>query len=186
MENSEQKPPMETADASAEEATAKPVKMRWGRVVDDGTDADEEKKPAVQPRESIPSPKSVEEKPVEMPKVVEKVRPVARQAQPTRQDTVAEAARQAEAKKAQLRRLQEREAAERAERAREQAERERRRKYAEEHRRREEETERLRQELEQEKLRRIAFIGTGAMMSPSSINQGFSIPAVAHLLHIGV
>jgi stage V sporulation protein AD len=28
----------------------------------------------------------------------------------------------------------------------------------------------------------ILLIGTGAMMSPSSIQQGFSIPAVAHLL----
>jgi len=30
--------------------------------------------------------------------------------------------------------------------------------------------------------RDVLFIGTGAMMSPSSINQGFSIPAVAHLV----
>lgn len=36
------------------------------------------------------------------------------------------------------------------------------------------------------KISDILFIGTGAMMSPSSINQGFSIPAVAHLLHIGI
>ena len=36
------------------------------------------------------------------------------------------------------------------------------------------------------KINNILFIGTGAMMSPSSINQGFSIPAVAHLLHIGI
>lgn len=40
--------------------------------------------------------------------------------------------------------------------------------------------------LESGKLRDILFIGTGAMMSPSSINQGLSIPAVAHLVHIGV
>ena len=31
-------------------------------------------------------------------------------------------------------------------------------------------------------LSRILFMATGAMMSPSSIQQGFSIPAVAHLL----
>ena len=36
--------------------------------------------------------------------------------------------------------------------------------------------------LEQEKLRRIAFVGTGAMMSPSSIQQGLAIPAIAHLV----
>ena len=30
--------------------------------------------------------------------------------------------------------------------------------------------------------RDVLFVGTGAMMSPSSINQGFSIPAVAHLV----
>lgn len=30
----------------------------------------------------------------------------------------------------------------------------------------------------------ILFIGTGAMMSPSSIQQGKSIPAVAHLIHL--
>ena len=33
-------------------------------------------------------------------------------------------------------------------------------------------------------LRRILFIGTGAMMSPASIQQGESIPAVAHLVAI--
>lgn len=33
-------------------------------------------------------------------------------------------------------------------------------------------------------LRRILFVGTGAMMSPASIQQGESIPAVAHLLQI--
>ena len=31
----------------------------------------------------------------------------------------------------------------------------------------------------------ILFIGTGAMMSPSSLLQGESIPAIAHLVHIG-
>jgi stage V sporulation protein AD len=33
-------------------------------------------------------------------------------------------------------------------------------------------------------LRDILFIGTGAMMSPASIQQGEAIPAVAHLLRI--
>ena len=33
-------------------------------------------------------------------------------------------------------------------------------------------------------LRRILFIGTGAMMSPASLQQGEAIPAVAHLLCI--
>ena len=33
-------------------------------------------------------------------------------------------------------------------------------------------------------LRDILIIGTGAMMSPASIQQGQAIPAVAHLLHI--
>ena len=36
--------------------------------------------------------------------------------------------------------------------------------------------------LENGELSDILLIGTGAMMSPSSIQQGFSIPAVAHLL----
>lgn len=36
--------------------------------------------------------------------------------------------------------------------------------------------------LESGDLRRILFIGTGAMMSPSSIQQGEAIPAVAHLV----
>ena len=33
-------------------------------------------------------------------------------------------------------------------------------------------------------LRNVLFIGTGAMMSPSSIQQGLSIPAVGHLLRL--
>ena len=36
--------------------------------------------------------------------------------------------------------------------------------------------------LESGILRRILFIGTGAMMSPASIQQGEAIPAVAHLV----
>ena len=33
-------------------------------------------------------------------------------------------------------------------------------------------------------IKRMLFVGTGAMMSPSSIQQGLAIPAVAHLLRI--
>ena len=33
-------------------------------------------------------------------------------------------------------------------------------------------------------LKNILFIGTGAMMSPSSTKQGEAIPAVAHLVHL--
>ena len=38
--------------------------------------------------------------------------------------------------------------------------------------------------LESGELRDVLFIATGAMMSPSSIQQGLSIPAVAHLLRL--
>ncbi len=38
--------------------------------------------------------------------------------------------------------------------------------------------------IESGELKNILFIGTGAMMSPSSIQQGEAIPAVAHLLRI--
>jgi len=38
--------------------------------------------------------------------------------------------------------------------------------------------------LERGELKNILFIGTGAMMSPSSIQQGQAIPAVAHLIRI--
>ena len=38
--------------------------------------------------------------------------------------------------------------------------------------------------IERGELRHILFLGTGAMMSPSSIQQGEAIPGVAHLLHI--
>lgn len=34
------------------------------------------------------------------------------------------------------------------------------------------------------KLKNILFLGTGALMSPSSVQQGQSIPGIAHLLHI--
>ena len=39
-------------------------------------------------------------------------------------------------------------------------------------------------ELENGNLKNILAIGTGAMMSPSSIQQGQAIPAVAHLIHL--
>lgn len=39
-------------------------------------------------------------------------------------------------------------------------------------------------QLESGKLKNILLLGTGAMMSPSSIQQGQSIPAIAHLLRI--
>lgn len=38
--------------------------------------------------------------------------------------------------------------------------------------------------LEKKELKRVLFIGTGAMMSPSSIQQGYAIPAVAHLIRL--
>ncbi len=38
--------------------------------------------------------------------------------------------------------------------------------------------------LERGELHNILFVGTGAMMSPSSIQQGLAIPGVAHLLHL--
>jgi stage V sporulation protein AD len=38
--------------------------------------------------------------------------------------------------------------------------------------------------LERGELKNILFIGTGAMMSPASIQQGQAIPAVAHLIRI--
>ncbi len=34
------------------------------------------------------------------------------------------------------------------------------------------------------RLKDVLFIGTGALMSPSSVQQGLSIPGIAHLLHI--
>ncbi|MBO4213310.1 MAG: stage V sporulation protein AD [Clostridia bacterium] len=40
--------------------------------------------------------------------------------------------------------------------------------------------------MERGKIKNLLFLGTGAMMSPSSIGQGLSIPAVAHLVHFCV
>ena len=40
--------------------------------------------------------------------------------------------------------------------------------------------------METHELKRVLFIGTGALMSPLSIFQGGSIPAVAHLVHFEV
>lgn len=39
-------------------------------------------------------------------------------------------------------------------------------------------------QLKTGKLKNILFIGTGALMSPSSVQQGRSIPGIAHLVHI--
>ena len=33
-------------------------------------------------------------------------------------------------------------------------------------------------------LKKVLLIGTGAMMSPSSLKQGLSIPAIAHLIKL--
>ena len=33
-------------------------------------------------------------------------------------------------------------------------------------------------------MQNVLFIATGAMMSPTSVQQGESIPGVAHLLHL--
>lgn len=38
--------------------------------------------------------------------------------------------------------------------------------------------------LERGDYKRILFLGTGAMMSPASIQQGEAIPAIAHLVHL--
>lgn len=40
--------------------------------------------------------------------------------------------------------------------------------------------------LESRELKRVLFIGTGALMSPLTLYQGGSIPAVAHLIHLEV
>lgn len=40
------------------------------------------------------------------------------------------------------------------------------------------------QKLQRKELRNILFIATGALMSPTSSQQGESIPGIAHLLHI--
>ena len=40
------------------------------------------------------------------------------------------------------------------------------------------------EKLKMGEIKNMLLIGTGAMMSPSSIQQGLAIPAVAHLLKI--
>ena len=40
------------------------------------------------------------------------------------------------------------------------------------------------QQLNSHKLKNILFVATGALMSPTSSQQGESIPGIAHLLHI--
>ena len=39
-------------------------------------------------------------------------------------------------------------------------------------------------QLIENKLRNILFVATGALMSPTSSQQGESIPSIAHLLNI--
>jgi stage V sporulation protein AD len=38
--------------------------------------------------------------------------------------------------------------------------------------------------LKSGELKKVLMIGTGAMMSPSSLKQGLSIPAIAHLIQL--
>ncbi|XOQ42972.1 MAG: hypothetical protein ACFWTN_00710 [Clostridium sp.] len=40
------------------------------------------------------------------------------------------------------------------------------------------------QQMEQGQLHKVLFIGTGALMSPTSSQQGESIPSVAHLVFL--
>ena len=37
-------------------------------------------------------------------------------------------------------------------------------------------------EMKKQNINRLALVGTGALMSPQSLQQGLSIPAVAHLV----
>lgn len=39
-------------------------------------------------------------------------------------------------------------------------------------------------EIERGKLRHVLLIGTGALMSPASVQQGLSIPGIGHLIHL--
>lgn len=39
-------------------------------------------------------------------------------------------------------------------------------------------------EIESKKLKNILFVATGALMSPLTVQQGESIPSIAHLVHI--
>ena len=38
--------------------------------------------------------------------------------------------------------------------------------------------------LERGVIKNVLFLGTGALMSPMTLSQGESIPAVAHLVHL--
>ena len=40
--------------------------------------------------------------------------------------------------------------------------------------------------IESGELRNVIFMATGAMMSPSSVQQGLSIPSIAHLIRLSV
>lgn len=42
----------------------------------------------------------------------------------------------------------------------------------------------LMRKLESGEFRNVLLIGTGALMSPTSVMQGNSIPGIAHLVHI--
>ena len=44
----------------------------------------------------------------------------------------------------------------------------------------------LLKELVENKTKNILFVATGALMSPTSLQQGESIPGIAHLVHIGI
>lgn len=40
--------------------------------------------------------------------------------------------------------------------------------------------------MEGGKLKSVLFVGTGALMSPASVQQGESIPGIAHLVHLTI
>ena len=39
-------------------------------------------------------------------------------------------------------------------------------------------------EMLENKMKNVLFVATGALMSPSSVQQGLSIPSIAHLIHL--
>jgi stage V sporulation protein AD len=39
-------------------------------------------------------------------------------------------------------------------------------------------------EIQKGKLKHVLLIGTGALMSPASVQQGLSIPGIGHLIHL--
>ena len=40
------------------------------------------------------------------------------------------------------------------------------------------------QEITAKRLNEVLFVATGALMSPTSVQQGESIPGIAHLIHL--